>query len=93
MYTPDGSLALQPQLPLLPEAAANLLDRLLESELPAACASLRKPSAGGASSTVVMRTVAQLVTVTAEADMLTTEAALKLTVMAWRCTRHSRVPA
>ena len=71
-------------MPLLPDDASKLLGRMLESELPAACAALRMPGAGGASAAIVMRSVGQLVTVAAEAGLLTPEAAAKLTDVAWR---------
>jgi hypothetical protein len=74
----------RPQLPLLPDDASNLLGRMLEAKLPPACAALRVPGSGGASAAVVMRTVAQLVTIAAEAGMMTPEAAAKLTDVAWR---------
>ncbi len=77
--------ALQLQVPLLPDDASQLFDQLLRSELPAAYASLRKPTAdGGASAAVVIQTVAQLVTVAAVADTLTPAAASELAVVAWR---------
>ena len=72
------------QLPLLPDDASKLLERLLEAELPAACASLGTPGPGRDSAAVVMRTVAQLVTVAAEAETLTSTAAAKLNDVAWR---------